>query len=278
MIRFFLKLFLHKTLTIPLAWSLLYPTITGGLVLRNLRLVEYDGQVEKTHLQASKAEVSLKWSSLFSDTLEVKSAVLTELSGDLSIERPVEALRCARSGACLTKAAYKRSGQPKADKPASREDAAGEKKKALRLHILSFEAAGGKINVQQGTEVVTIQLLSVTGSELILPLEGQTVELEVKGYFLSPSTDIAAQERYPVRAKLAWNDASEVLTVHAKVKDLPLKVLSSLFPDLFPAQRLKTSFPLPLQQGKASYEGRINGELNLQYDAKKPIGKQWSII
>jgi hypothetical protein len=280
MVTFLLKVLLRKALTIPLVWAVIYPNYDGDLIMRKVRLVDYDGTVEKTVAEVGKADIDLKWGSLFKDVVEVDQATLYDLRAEVAVDRPADIIRCMQGGSCFTKAGYRSAKKKKTGQEGLSDTDRGQDKserKVLRVGIKSLSVERGQVKIIRDKAGVKVDVVRSEGENIQLPLNGSDLSLTADVFLSSADEKGGAAEKFPARLKLRWDGSSEVLTIRAKIKELPISLLQTAFPDLFPAVEAGFASGSPVQ-AQVEYGGRISGELALEYDHRRGEGKKWRVL
>ena len=88
MIKFLLKKVLKRSILIPLSWTLIYPSITGNLIVKNPSLGT------PAVYSAKKAKVNVSWTTLLDEVIIIDSLVIEEAAGTFTFRDPLLPLRC----------------------------------------------------------------------------------------------------------------------------------------------------------------------------------------
>jgi hypothetical protein len=212
-------------------------------------------------VKVSRAVASLNWSSVFSDVVEIKNVKLSGIAGTLSLEDPLRIVYCLQDLNCRsprvrsqTRAQLASSGDLH-----STSGQHEEVRKPLRLHVDTLLIDGGELLLKRSENVMRISIVRGHGKDFSLPLDYRSGTLELD-LFVDPIGHSEAAEAYPVRLKAGWRmeaggDDDGVLRLELFTKNLPLSVVSTLFPEAFP--------------GTGSFGGTLSGALALEFSAAR---------
>ncbi|HQH28827.1 MAG TPA: hypothetical protein PLP17_15650, partial [Oligoflexia bacterium] len=265
MVRLLIKLLLGKVLTVPLAWSLLYPRFDGDVVVRTLRLLDTGSKKEQVIVSAGRVRLDINWRTVFSDVVQIRSAVFSGLRAEIDLNNPWLFIQCLKGGTCSPidqLSAFPLEPVP-GGRPKVRSSETG--RTPLRLAIESIFVEDGSFLFWRGNERFVMQLANAQGSRLMLPYEERDFTLSGQLVLQALSGGDAPQkETQPISFRLNWTAQAEMLELKAKLNEAPLKLIEAAFPSVFPA--IAASFGLSSQiMSTGNTGGRLTGDLALVY-------------
>ena len=109
----------------------------------------------------------------------------------------------------------------------------------------------GEVFLLSGKEQFILRVVSGESGPIQLPVRDTQFEIRADA-FLSHLPNLTA---YPIRLLLTWNGSTEEMSVVLSLKNLPLSVVESMFPEVKERARLLA--------GASQVEGAISGQLSL---------------
>lgn len=278
MFFFLMKLFLRKAFPIPLAWSFAYPTITGDVAIRGIRIGK------PALFTVDSAKLSPAWSSVFSDELRIESLRSRGIAGAFSVADPTRLLECLAGGPCVRGVSCEPGAEqfPVSNPKTVAADAEPKQtKEPLRIFVENLRAEDGALTFCRGTEKVQLRVLRADISNLRIPIprEGFVVSADVQ---LEEGKSGKTSTSKPVHGTLQWNAQSRVLSIHASLDDFPLLPLARLFPEQVHMPK-SGGVSMPFTIGKQTVVQEIHqavtasGDLELRYDPAKAPDSRWTI-
>lgn len=263
MLSFFLKRILGKKLTISVVWGLAYISYTGYLVIKDVRLNETSSSLNKPIARVARTEIDLDWGSIFGDVLEIEEAKLYDVSAELAVDRPLRIIYALRGRQ------RKKAGMPGGGAPGPKGRGSVDPN-TLRVKVASFFLRRGELVLRREDRQVRLRVVRGVGNNIVFPLESGDFRMRIDLLVVSLKNGDGgkAEEVFPVRAEIAWKGKPELLTIRARVRDLPLEVPHTLLPKLFPAA----------QGSSSELSGRLNGQISLQYSPHDKPGGRWSLL
>ena len=269
---FFLKKILQKALTIPVAAGMVYPTLSGTLIVRSLELQPPQQQEHKVpSLFVRKAIIDPNWRTLFDPLVHVERVEFRGLRAQVNISDPVLLLHCLHNNHCVSPARFAAQRARIGVLPEAAQAAGAEPENLLEPLQVRADAAvlvDGEITLFNGSKQLHLEIVEASAKRIKLPLSEEPIALRA---------DVLVRDSHegpavPVRILLTWDGQTEVLQVAMTLKKLPVQYLEQMFPQL---QAQASKLLGGLEPGGGA--GMLSGSLSLEYRASEHSGRKWRL-
>ncbi|MCB0322165.1 MAG: hypothetical protein KDD69_01295 [Bdellovibrionales bacterium] len=255
MFALLLRHILKRTLTIPLTWGLIYPTLTGDVIVLDIRLGKPPALATPI-ASVGRASIDLRWSTVFDDYIQADVATFEEVQVQLDAEEASKFVWCLQDSTCASPA--ERLGRDA--QPAAQPESAGTRKQSsprppLRLAVERFEVLDGALLVRSDKGALRLDVAHGEGGPLKLPLEEGDVQVTLDLF----ASSLEGQERVPVRAKVTWEAQTRKIRVSLLTRDFPAALLQPLL-------------------GSSPLDGTLQGEIQLEHDPQARSGSRWRVV
>ena len=258
-----------------------YPTLAGTIIVRDIHLDDKathagTGQPNSAIVTVRQAEINVVWNTVFDEVIQIREGNLEDLSAHIDLSDPLRIFYCLKSPSCerpntpAAKAGSEAESRARLAETTAPENTAldsTEVRKPLQLQIASYAVKGGSIYVRKGDQETEFRLVVLKGKDIALPLREQSITLEAD-IVAVPQADTASKP-IPIRGTLSWDGKKRTLRIELHTKNLPLTIVSRLFPELFGGGKQ------PLGPIQLSDTGTLSGSLSLEYHQETG---QWKII
>ena len=270
MFEYFLTHILKRTISVPLGFGLLYPTLGGNIVFRSIKLNPPESVAKSVSVDIPYMRLNPKWLSIRSDVLKADSILMKDVKLRIDVSKPAALIHCLRNKTCSPAKLKTNSLKARtiATETAQTSQATTESTKDLRpLKVATKEliVEGGRITLFRGKESIDLRIVRINGEDLALPLRDSKFSLAAD-VLLETTNGLA-----PVRAKIVFDPKKEEILVAAVMRDVPLSSLNRIFPKLLSTVSPETiGSPENIGDGlgESKVAGVLSGELRLRYSGK----------
>ncbi len=210
----------------------------SGIVVKDIELLQPEKEEAIPLVTVKRAEVDAAWRTAFDEVFSLTDVTLYQVEANVNLNDPMTVLYCLSNRTCLPTAkadlSRGRLGTPGTVADViSAEDEEVDSRKPLLLQIESFSVESGTITLLRNQARLVLEIAKGRGENVFVPLKLEPGSIELDVFAVSSAQEEV--QRLPLRIRLHWSPEAGAQTLEVTIfsRDLPLALLTPLFPELF---------------------------------------------